>query len=151
MSVIAKLNFFRGMFKSVVAALNESLDITLHLQPLISHFKVSHIMILPFQFGLPFKFQTLEATEFTDIRVLFPPLLHTICLVYSTSKYYNSSARIIVLLMVSTRRPKILVKYFCFQETCNLLIDMARGYLDPSSIFQIEVSNISIKILTNKN
>ena len=102
MSVIAKLNFFRGMFKSVVAALNESLDITLHLQPLISHFKVSHIMILPFQFGLPFKYQTLEATEFTDIRVLFPPLLHTICLVYSTSKYYNSSARIIVLLTVTT-------------------------------------------------
>ena len=26
------------------------------------------------------------------------------------------------------------------QETCNLLIDMARKYLDPSTIFQIEVS-----------
>ena len=28
---------------------------------------------------------------------------------------------------------------FTLQETCNLLIDMARKFLDPSSIFQIEV------------
>ena len=37
------------MFKSVVAALNEALDITLHLQPLRAHFKASNIM-LDFQF-----------------------------------------------------------------------------------------------------
>ena len=53
MAVIAKLNVFRAMFKSVVLALNESLDITLHLQPLISHFKVRHTIVLPFQIGLP--------------------------------------------------------------------------------------------------
>lgn len=41
-----------------------------------------------------------ETTEFTDVRPLYPPLLHTICLVYSNSKYYNTSARIIVLLTV---------------------------------------------------
>ena len=41
--IILQLNIFRGMFKSVVAALNESLDITLHLQPLISHFKVNEM------------------------------------------------------------------------------------------------------------
>ena len=35
------------------------------------------------------------------MRPLYPPLLHTICLVYSNSKYYNTSARIIVLLTVS--------------------------------------------------
>ena len=34
------------------------------------------------------------------MRPLYPPLLHTICLVYSNSKYYNTSARIIVLLTV---------------------------------------------------
>ena len=43
-----------------------------------------------------------ETTDFTDVRPLFPPLLHTICLVYSSSKYYNTSARIIVLLTVSS-------------------------------------------------
>ena len=31
----------RGMFKTVVAALNEASDITLHLMPLIAHFKVT--------------------------------------------------------------------------------------------------------------
>ena len=45
--------------------------------------------------------QAFETTDFTDVRPLFPPLLHTICLVYSSSKYYNTSARIIVLLTVS--------------------------------------------------
>ena len=33
------------MFKSVVAALNEALDITLHLQPLRAHFKVCCTML----------------------------------------------------------------------------------------------------------
>ena len=47
-----------------------------------------------------------ETTDFTDVRPLFPPLLHTICLVYSSSKYYNTSARIIVLLTVSSVRRK---------------------------------------------
>jgi hypothetical protein len=29
------------MFRNVVAALNEALDITMHLKPLIAHFEVS--------------------------------------------------------------------------------------------------------------
>jgi dynein heavy chain len=31
---------FRSMFRNVVAALNEALDITMHLKPLIAHFEV---------------------------------------------------------------------------------------------------------------
>jgi dynein heavy chain len=100
------------MFRNVVAALNEALDITLHLKPLTDHFEV------------------LEATDFTDIRPLFPPLMHAVCLVYSHSDYYNSAARIIVLMT----------------ETCNLLIDMARTFLQPSSIFQIEVEEALDKV-----
>ena len=42
--------------------------------------------------------QTLEGSDFTDIRPLFPPMMHTICLVYSHSQYFNSAARIIVLI-----------------------------------------------------
>ena len=68
--------------------------------------------------------QVLGKTDFVDMRPLLPPLMHTICLVYTHSKYYNTTARIIVLM----------------QETCNLLIDVARRFLDPASIFQIEVS-----------
>lgn len=52
-------------------------------------------------------------------------MMHTVCLVYSHSQFYNSAARIIVLMT----------------EVCNLLIDMARTFLDPASIFQIEVCN----------
>ena len=44
--------------------------------------------------------QNLEASEFTDVRPLFPPLMHTVCLVYSNSEYYSTAARIIVLMEV---------------------------------------------------
>ena len=54
------------------------------------------------------------------------PLMHCICIVYANSKYYNSPARIIVLM----------------QEQCNLLIDIARKYLDPASLFQVEYGRI---------
>ena len=49
--------------------------------------------------GLPG--QTLEGSDFTDVRPLFPPMMHTICLVYSHSQYFNSAARIIVLMTAS--------------------------------------------------
>ena len=74
---------FKSMFRNVVAALNESLDICLHLKPLRDHF------------------EAMSDVEFTDIRPLFPPLMHTVCLVYSHSQYFNSAARIIVLMTVS--------------------------------------------------
>eukprot|EP00093_Oithona_nana_P000832 00832.XXX_2269_2850_1 [CDS] Oithona nana genome sequencing. len=94
---------FRAMFRNVVAALNEAQDITLFLKPLAVHF------------------EALENADFPDISPHWRPLMHCVCLVYSNSTYYNSPARIIVLM----------------QETCNLLIDNARKYLDPRSIFQV--------------
>ena len=66
-------------------------------------------------------FQTLELADFPDIVPQLRPLMHCICVVYSSSQYYNSPARIIVLL----------------QETCNLLVEAARKYLDPNSLFQV--------------
>ena len=70
------------MFRNVLAALNEALDITLHLHPLREHF------------------QTLDGADFSEVRPMFPPLMHTVCLVYANSKYYNTTARIIVLMQV---------------------------------------------------
>ena len=67
-----------------------------------------------------FSFQALESLEFPDIIPLLRPLMHTICLVYSHSTFYNSPARIIVLMT----------------EACNLLINRGRNFLDPSSLFQ---------------
>ena len=76
--------------------------------------------------------QVLSKTDFVDMRPLLPPLIHTICLVYTHSKYYNTTARIIVLM----------------QELCNLIIDLARKSLDPQTIFhnEVEESLESIKI-----
>ena len=65
---------------------------------------------------------------------LLPQVLHNTLNIYSAistlhleyfySDFYNTAARIIVLL----------------EETCNMFIDMARKFLDPGSIFQIEAS-----------
>ena len=58
--------------------------------------------------------------------------MHTLCLVYTHSKYYNTTARIIILM----------------QELCNLVISLARKSLDPQTIFhnEVEESLESIKI-----
>jgi len=94
---------FRSMFRNVVAALNEARDITLYLKPLATHF------------------EAIEILDFPDVTPTLRPLMHCVCLVYSNSQYYNSPARIIVLM----------------QETCNMLIDSARKYIDPASLFQV--------------
>ena len=51
-------------------------------------------------------FEDMENAEFPDVRGQIGPLMHTVCLVWANSRYYNTPARLIVLL----------------QETCNLLI-----------------------------
>ena len=50
-------------------------------------------------------------------------MLTYFAIMFLFSDYYNTAARIIVLM----------------EETCNMFIDMARKFLDPGSIFQIEV------------
>lgn len=74
---------------SFPSALLEAQDVELHLRPLRRHI------------------QCLQETEFPHTRVLIAPLFHTICLIWSHSKFYNTPARIIVLL----------------QEFCNLFVD----------------------------
>ena len=44
--------------------------------------------------------QALEETDFGDLCELFAPLMHVICLIFSTSAHYNTPARIIVLVQV---------------------------------------------------
>ena len=88
---------FKSMYRNVVAAMKEAQDITTHLKPLTSHFEVRSFLHLKFSI---LTFQNLEVQEFTDIKPLFPPLMHLVCLVYSHSAYYNTAARIIILLQV---------------------------------------------------
>ncbi|XP_019391732.1 PREDICTED: dynein heavy chain 9, axonemal-like [Crocodylus porosus] len=95
---------FKAMFRDVAAALSEAQDINLHLAPLQHHL------------------EEIETVEFSEVKSLVSSLLHVVCLIWATSKYYNTPARIIVLL----------------QEICNLLIQQARNYLNPEDILKGE-------------
>lgn len=77
------------MAVSFLSALLEAQDVELYLRPLRRHVRC------------------VQETEFPQIRVLIAPLFHTICLIWSHSKFYNTPARVIILL----------------QEFCNLFID----------------------------
>jgi len=68
--------------------LAEAKDIVLYLKPLLHHFT------------------TLEETDFSEVSPCLRPLMHVVCLVWAYSRYYCSSAKIIVLL----------------RQICNLLI-----------------------------
>uniref|UniRef100_A0A4W6G4Y5 Dynein axonemal heavy chain 17 n=1 Tax=Lates calcarifer TaxID=8187 RepID=A0A4W6G4Y5_LATCA len=79
---------FMNMQQDVLAALEEAKDICTYLRPLQR------------------LFEDMESMEFPDVRGQIGPLMHTVCLVWANSRYYNTPARLIVLL----------------QEICNLLI-----------------------------
>uniref|UniRef100_A0A670JUX8 Dynein axonemal heavy chain 9 n=1 Tax=Podarcis muralis TaxID=64176 RepID=A0A670JUX8_PODMU len=79
---------FRSIFRDVEAALVEAHDINVHLKPLER------------------PLEEIENAEFNELKPLLNRVLHVVCLIWATSKYYSTPARIIVLL----------------QETCSLLI-----------------------------
>lgn len=60
--------------------LAEAKDISCYLNPLQRHFT---------QF---------DETDFAESKILLKPLIHVVCLVWSTSRYYCQSSKIIVLL-----------------------------------------------------
>uniref|UniRef100_A0A4X2M213 AAA+ ATPase domain-containing protein n=1 Tax=Vombatus ursinus TaxID=29139 RepID=A0A4X2M213_VOMUR len=86
-------------------ALLEAQDIELYLRPLKKHI------------------QHLKETEFPYVHFLISPLFHTICLIWSHSRFYNTPAQIIILL----------------QEFCNLFIDQAVTYLSQDELLKGEV------------
>ncbi|XP_074223450.1 dynein axonemal heavy chain 11 isoform X1 [Camelus bactrianus] len=102
----------KDIFMAVKHALLEARDVELHLRPLRRHI------------------QCLQETEFPQIRVLIAPLFHTICLIWSHSKFYNTPARVIVLL----------------QEFCNLFIDQAIAYLSPEELLKGEIEDSLEKV-----
>lgn len=95
---------FKALFRDVVAALSEAQDINLYLKPLQRHF------------------EEIENVEFNEVKPVIVPLMHVLCLVWAQSKYYNTPARIIVLM----------------QEVCNLFIQQARNYLNPEDLLKGE-------------
>uniref|UniRef100_A0A8C4MX94 Dynein axonemal heavy chain 11 n=1 Tax=Equus asinus asinus TaxID=83772 RepID=A0A8C4MX94_EQUAS len=102
----------KDIFMAVKNALREARDVDLYLRPLRTHI------------------QRLQETEFPQTRVLIAPLFHTICLIWSHSKFYNTPARVIVLL----------------QEFCNLFIDQAIAYLSPGDLLKGEIEDSLEKV-----
>ncbi|XP_068161051.1 dynein axonemal heavy chain 9 [Antennarius striatus] len=105
---------FMNMQQDVLAALEEAKDICVYLSPLQR------------------LFEDVETVEFPEVRGQIGALMHTVCLVWTNSRYYNTPARLIVLL----------------QETCNLLVQQARAYLVPDEILKGEVSETLLKVKT---
>ncbi|XP_078394996.1 dynein axonemal heavy chain 11-like [Cetorhinus maximus] len=109
---------FKQSLQDVVGALVEVQDIDLHLRPLLRHIEI------------------MQESELAEILVFIPALFHTICLIWSHSKYYCIPIRIIVLL----------------QEFCNLLIEKATVSLSPEELLKEEIEEslervqISVKI-----
>ncbi|XP_048343352.1 dynein axonemal heavy chain 9-like [Sphaerodactylus townsendi] len=95
---------FSSMFRDVETALDEAQDINLHLKPLQR------------------PLEEIENVEFNEVKPLLNQMLHVVCFIWATSKYYSTPARVIVLL----------------QEICSLLILQARNYLNPEDLLKGE-------------
>uniref|UniRef100_A0A7N6A473 Dynein heavy chain 9, axonemal n=1 Tax=Anabas testudineus TaxID=64144 RepID=A0A7N6A473_ANATE len=106
---------FLNMQQDVLAALEEAEDICTYLRP------------------LQCLFEDIENVEFPDVRRQIAPLMHTVCLVWANSRYYNTPGRLIVLL----------------QETCNLLIQQVSMYLVAEELLKGEVSESLLKVQTS--
>ncbi|XP_037537274.1 dynein heavy chain 11, axonemal [Nematolebias whitei] len=114
---------YYAAFKDVCIKVNEAVleaeDIDLYLRPLRR------------------QIANLEERGFPLMESLLPPLLHTLCLIWSHSKYYCTSQRMVVLL----------------REFSNLIIEKAIAYLIPEELFKMELEEgmervqISVSVL----
>lgn len=103
---------FKEIFRDCVAALTEAQDINMYLKPMRHHF------------------EDYEQAEFDESKKLFGPMMNALCLVWANSEYYNTPARIIVLL----------------QEMCNMIMGMASTFLEPLELFKGEVEETIDKV-----
>ncbi|KAK7113097.1 dynein beta chain, ciliary-like [Littorina saxatilis] len=104
---------FKNVYRDTVAALAEARDIAMYLIP------------------VRYKIEELEQVPFNECEPYLRPLMHTICLVWANSSYYNTPPRIIVIM----------------QEVCNLIIEMARSLLEPNELLKGEADE-TIKMVT---
>ncbi|XP_047352693.1 dynein beta chain, ciliary-like [Vespa velutina] len=109
--------YFKTIWKNVIAAIIEARDIWMHLKP------------------LEYYLNKIQSTEFKDIQPLLKPLMHCVCLIWSNSKYYCTTTRIIRLLSMIS----------------NLLIAEANKFLDPSSLFEGDAEDNLKRLEQTKN
>ncbi|RLU17527.1 hypothetical protein DMN91_009762 [Ooceraea biroi] len=98
---------FKTLLKDVIAAVIEARDVCSYLKALEPYF------------------EDIESIEFKDVQPKLKPLLHCVCLMWSNSKHYCTSSRIITLL----------------SQISNLLITEATKYLDQSTLFVDDVAD----------
>ncbi|XP_067320919.1 dynein axonemal heavy chain 9-like [Anolis sagrei] len=103
---------FTSVLRDVEAALVEAQDINVHLKPIQG------------------PLEEIENVEFNEVKPLLNRVLHTVCLIWATSKYYSTPARTIVLL----------------QEICSLLIQQARNYLNYEDLLKAETEESLRKV-----
>lgn len=80
-----------------------------------------------------FKRLTDETQEITELVDVFKPVMHTILLIWTYSQYYNTPARLVVLI----------------REICNAIINRCRGSIDGPTIFGF-ISSEEPKIADDK-
>ncbi|KAL6263152.1 hypothetical protein P5V15_005953 [Pogonomyrmex californicus] len=68
-------------------------------------------------------FKSVEEIDFAEAKPLMAVLIHSLGLAWAKCKSYQSSSKLIIML----------------RQICNLLIQEARRFLDPTSIFQSDV------------
>ncbi|XP_055509862.1 dynein axonemal heavy chain 17-like [Leucoraja erinacea] len=110
----------KNLYEDIRAGLEEASDIVLYLIPLKS--LVDDVIQTDYE----------EVSPYVDI------IMHTVCLVWANSRYYNTPARIIVIL----------------QEIFNLFIEMTCTFLNPDELMkglqgEIEEVLASINIATS--
>ena len=93
--------------------MEEASDIRLYLQPL-----------------RPIVEKLSGSSDFAELFQVFPPLMHTLVLIWSHSKHYTTPQRITVVL----------------QEICNDVIEQARVFIQPAEIFASEPEEAADRI-----
>ncbi|TPX33478.1 hypothetical protein SmJEL517_g03633 [Synchytrium microbalum] len=104
---------FKTIFEEVSFALDEASDIRLYLQPL-----------------RPLVDKLSGSSDFAELAQVFPPLMHTLVLIWTHSKHYTTPQRITVVL----------------QEICNDVIEQARVFIQPAELFAAEPEEAADRI-----
>lgn len=107
---------FRTLFGNVVSSLAEAKEISLYLSPLNKCFKA------------------VEEVDFAEAKPVMVTLIHSVGLAWASTRYYQSSSKLIILL----------------RQICNLLIQEARRFLDPTLIFQSDVDEALQRVQVSK-
>ena len=79
-------------------------------------------------------FKTVEEIDFAEAKPVMATLVHSVGLVWANSRYYQSSSKLIIML----------------RQICNLLIQEARRFLDPTLIFQSDVDEALQRVQISK-